>query len=214
MDGIIFDLDGTLWDTTEVSTKAWNHLLKTKTTVDRQIAVEELKATFGKLMDEIVEILLPKLDEKEREKICEMFCEYENEYMKSGDYILYEGMLEGIKKLSEKFPLFIVSNCQAGYIETFLEETNLHNYITDHTCPGDTGMAKADNIRLIMERNQLDKVVYVGDTAGDEAACQEARVPMIHVAYGFGSAKNPWKTVQSFGELLDIDFGEIDELEL
>ena len=114
-------------------------------------------------------------------------------------------MKETVKKLAGKYRLFIVSNCQAGYIEAFLENTGLQEYFEDHICPGDTGMLKADNIRLIMRRNGLQDAVYVGDTQGDADACREAGVPMVYAAYGCGDVKEPWAVIQSMGELLEED---------
>ena len=43
----------------------------------------------------------------------------------------------------------VVSNCQAGYIELVFEKTGLGKYFTGHLCPGDSGEAKAANIRSI-----------------------------------------------------------------
>lgn len=85
--------------------------------------------------------------------------------------------------------VFIVSNCQSGYIELFLKKTGLAPYVTDTECFGDTGMKKAENIRLVVARNGLQQPVYVGDTKGDEEAAHEAGVPFVHAAYGFGRAR-------------------------
>ncbi|WP_376752442.1 HAD-IA family hydrolase [Rummeliibacillus suwonensis] len=69
--------------------------------------------------------------------------------------------------LSKKYKLFIVSNCQQGYIEGFFQYHKLKNYFLDYEIPSRTGFAKGDNIKLIIERNKLSKPVYVGDTEGD-----------------------------------------------
>ena len=113
-------------------------------------------------------------------------------------------MKETIQKLSKKYPLFIVSNCQAGYIEAFLENTGLQKYFADHLCPDDTGRLKADNIKIIMEQNGIEEAVYVGDTQGDADACKEAGVPMVYAAYGFGKVEDECVTIQQFDQLLDL----------
>ena len=125
--------------------------------------------------------------------------------------ILYPDMEETIKELSKNYKLFIVSNCQAGYIEAFFENTGLQPYFTDFTCPGDTGKLKADNIRIMMERNGLESALYIGDTQGDANACKDAEVPMIFARYGFGDVEQEedYTCIDSFKELLDLDFDSI-----
>lgn len=206
MDGLIFDLDGTLWDSTEEVAKSWNAALEEKTDYTHRVTREGLKALFGKPLEDILEALFSDIPLRQRTELGELLFRYENEWLSRVDCPKYEGMLEGIPKLAQEIPLFIVSNCQKGYIEAFLENTGLGDYITDHTCPGDTGMLKDENIRLIMERNNLEDVAYVGDTAGDEAACIKAGVPMIYASYGFGEAKNPWKTIREFNDIFEILF--------
>jgi phosphoglycolate phosphatase len=44
-----------------------------------------------------------------------------------------------------------VSNCQAGYIEAFLEYYKLKEYFTDFECSGNTMQSKADNIKSIID---------------------------------------------------------------
>ena len=100
--------------------------------------------------------------------------------------------------------MFIVSNCQSGYIELFLKKTGLAPYVTDTECFGDTGMKKAENIRLVVARNGLQQPVYVGDTKGDEEAAHAAGVPFVHAAYGFGRAVQPEAVIGTFSDLLTL----------
>ena len=80
-----------------------------------------------------------------------------------------------------------MSNCQSGYIELFMEKTGCASYVTDHLCPGDTGLLKADNIRRIVDGHGLKYPVYVGDTVMDRDACLAADCPFVFAAYGFGT---------------------------
>ena len=205
MDGIIFDVDGPLWDSTKEVAKSWNQVLREHTKLEADLTAKRLEREFGKPMDAIMDSLFPELEARKKEEIAALFYQYENEAMRTAPCRIYPGMKETVKKLAGKYRLFIVSNCQAGYIEAFLENTGLQEYFEDHICPGDTGMLKADNIRLIMRRNGLQDAVYVGDTQGDADACREAGVPMVYAAYGVGDVKEPWAVIQSMGELLEED---------
>ena len=123
--------------------------------------------------------------------------------------MIYNGVPETIKALSKKYPLYIVSNCQDGYIEAFLKNSGLGGYFKDFTCPAYTGRLKGENIRIIMERNGLDEAVYVGDTQGDANACKEAEEPMIFASYGFGEVEGEYPSIQAFTELQNIDFDRL-----
>ena len=206
MKGIIFDVDGTLWDSTKEVAIAWNKLLQEEWEGHEILTVEGLQKEFGKPMEAIAESLFPELPEKERMELLGKMMVYENELVAVGPCVIYDGVPETIKALSEKYPLYIVSNCQDGYIEAFLKNSGLGEYFKDFTCPAYTGRLKGENIRIIMERNGLDEAVYIGDTQGDANACKKAGVPMIFATYGFGEVEGEYPSIQSFAELQDMDF--------
>ena len=185
MDSLIFDVDGTLWDSTEIVAKAWTGCL-VREGIDLIITAQRLKGLFGRLLPDIAKDLFPDRSEAEQLRLIDLCCQAEHEALMKTPAPLYPGMEETLHALAEKIPLFIVSNCQAGYIEVFLEGTGLGNLFQGHLCPGDTGLAKADNILIIKNRYHLSDPGYVGDTMGDFEACSQAHVPFIHAMYGFG----------------------------
>lgn len=206
MDGIIFDIDGTLWNPTDEVAKSWNQAIKDCTSLSKTITGAMLRREFGKPLDVIVNNLFPELSPEEQAQLAIPLFEYENRWLETAPCPVYAHVPETLCELSRRYPLFIVSNCQSGYIESFLKNTGFTPYIQDYTCHGDTGLQKNDTIRLIMKRNHLDSAIYVGDTQGDADACQKAAVPMVYVSYGFGTVKDPFLTIHDFQELLEIDF--------
>lgn len=203
-DGIIFDVDGTIWDSTPVVENAWKQAFLDNGIDADRVSADRLKGLFGLPMDDIIDDLLPDYDEKFRREFGPKCFEYEDEFLRKQSGITYPKLEETLEKLSKKYKLCIVSNCQAGYIELLFEKTGIGKYFTDHCCPGDTGMLKADNIKYISEKNGFKNPVYVGDTQMDANACKEAGVPIIFAAYGFGKVEEPDFVVRSFEELLDI----------
>lgn len=188
-DGIIFDIDGTLWDSTDIVADSYNQCLLADPSLAaaHPITGDILKKEFGKPLIEIACDLFPELSYKECEKWGERLCDAENDYLRIHTPKPYEGVVEVFHTLSKKLPLFIVSNCQKGYIEIFLDASSLAPYVKDFLSPGDSGKLKADNIRTVVGRNHLSSPVYVGDTYGDYQASKEAGVPFICASYGFGS---------------------------
>lgn len=201
--GIIFDLDGTLWDSSEQVAVSWSEALARRSETDRQVTGEDMRGFMGKTMEIIAALMLPELEPSLRIEIMHECERVEQKYLEKHGGVLFPDLEKELERLSRSFKLFIVSNCQSGYIETFLKYYKLGKYFTDFECPGGTGLAKAENIRIVMERNGLDKAVYVGDTQGDLDASDSAGVPFIHAAYGFGSVDRDVPAVKSFSEVYD-----------
>ncbi len=203
-DAVFLDVDGTLWDSTPLVAGAWSRALK-ETGIERQVMPEELKKLFGKPMDVIAAELLPDIGQDVRDAVMEKCIVYEQQILEENEKdISYPGVKETIRKLAGKIPVCIVSNCQSGYIELVMRKLGIEEYISDKECYGDTLMYKADNIRLVAERNGYKASVYVGDIQGDQDASHEAGAAFIHAAYGFGNADAPEAVIGKFSQLTDI----------
>ena len=204
-DSIILDVDGTIWDTTDVVAEAWNKTIDEIYPEVPHVTGEILKGQFGKTMDVIADNLFGVLDKEQRKLLMKECCHNEQLAIKKNKKnITYTGVVETIKELSAKLPLFIVSNCQSGYIEVVMEKNEITQYITDFECYGNNGLAKADNIKLLVERNNLKSPVYVGDTQGDADACTEAGVPFIWASYGFGKVEKYYEKLNEFKEIKNV----------
>lgn len=203
-DGIIFDVDGTIWDSTGSVEKLWNEAIAENSDISVRVNKDQLKQLFGKTMEEIGDILFPMLEVQKRRKLEAACHEKENRGLREHPGIMYEGIEEVFAGLSERYPLYIVSNCQSGYIEMVLETLKLGKYITDYTCFGDTGKGKADNLCRIVEKHRMKHPVYIGDTFGDYEACRRAGIPMIYAAYGFGEAPDAAGRIEKPLDLLEL----------
>ena len=186
IDSIIFDLDGTLWDARENVCESWNVVLARKWPELGQLTVEQFSAQMGKMMPDIGRSLFPQLTPEQSNEVVDTCGLFENEYVAEHGGVLYEDLEAVLAELSQKYRLFVVSNCQSGYIEAFMTAHNMKKYFTDIECFGNTLLPKADNIRLVVERNGLVSPVYVGDTAMDASSAAEAGVPFIWASYGYG----------------------------
>lgn len=204
MDSIIFDVDGTLWDSTEIVAQSWTEYLQEEEGIDMEITASRLMTLFGQLLPDIARQLFPGLEKAEQLRVIDGCCQAEHRALFKKSAPLYPQLENTLKELSARFPLFIVSNCQAGYIEVFLESTGLGHYFKGHLCPGDTGLAKAENIRKVAEDFGLLSPVYVGDTMGDYEACQKAGVPFIFASYGFGEVPDSPLSIRTPADLLSI----------
>lgn len=202
-DSIMFDVDGTIWDSTGVVEDAWNQAFKDSGWGHIHVTADRLKGLFGLPMAEIMRNIIPDINDEELEKFRAICDKYEEEYLRKKAGAPYEKITETIRDLSKKVPVIIVSNCQSGYIELVMEKLGLEQYVTDHICPGDSGEFKAANIRNMLKKHNLNNTVYVGDTHFDEEACNDAGVPIIFAAYGFGKVEKPAAIINTPYELLE-----------
>lgn len=200
-EGIIFDLDGTLWDSSKQVTASWNIALKKFETIDKRITLEDMHNLMGKTLEDIFYTIFPKLPKEQTLEIMKECVKEEDAYIRKQGGILYPELEKTLKKLLLNYKLYIVSNCQEGYIEAFLEYHNLGKYFLDTENAGRTKKSKGENIKLIIERNNLDKAVYVGDTQGDYEATKIAGIPFIYAKYGFGKVSEDTHFINDFSEL-------------
>lgn len=202
IDGIIFDLDGTLWKATDTVLKAWNDALRCEKEVKDPITKEQMEGIMGLQLPQIGERFFPYLEPEVRMEIMRKCCSAEREVLRYEGGELYPYLEDTLIKLSNKHKLFIVSNCECGYIEAFLEYHKLQKYFTDFECSGHTGLSKGENIKRIIERNGLLNSVYVGDTQGDCDGASVAGIPFVYASYGFGEVENYDYRIESIGDLV------------
>ncbi len=199
MDSIIFDMDGTLWDSAANVARAWN------VAVGKEMFTEnDIKSVMGLTMTVIAERFFPNETAQKRQEFLDRCCEYENKFLRERGGRLFPNTESTLRKLAERYRLFIVSNCQSGYIEAFWEYYGLGGLFEDKLCWGDNRLEKSENIRLIIERNGLKDALYVGDTQGDCDSAYKAGARFAHAAYGFGTADRCDYRLSDISGLLDI----------
>lgn len=202
---LIFDLDGTLWDTSKASAEAYNLALRRDGRSDLIVTPEMIKREFGKPISEIADDLFPEFPASVRIDLMMQCDKIHTNFLRQTDIsMLYSDIQPTLDTLSQTCQMYIVSNCQSGYIEMFLKKYALNHYITDIECCGNTGKGKAENILLLMKRNHIDFGIYVGDTAGDYHSATEAGIPFIFASYGYGTVWQSCHTINQFSQLLLI----------
>lgn len=203
LDAVIFDVDGTLWDASEECIRAWDQAKRELYGEGLDLGMEELAGLFGKPMDEISQAMFPNLPRAEAIRRADHVFEKEVEWLNEHPGKVFDGVLDTMKKLKKRYRLFIVSNCQVGYIEALMKAARIEPYISGHLCFGDTNLPKSCTIRRLMEQYEIPSAVYVGDTRDDAEACRQAGIPFLFAKYGFGSAEEDYPSVSSVWEIPD-----------
>lgn len=204
-DGIILDIDGTIWNTTNIVAQAWNDGIEALKVNTKKITAQILQKEFGKPMDQIALDLWGDIPLEKRTQLLEECCKREQIAVKENKTdITYSNVVSTIQSLADKVDFFIVSNCHDGYIELMMEKTGIKSCIKDFESFGKTGLQKNENIALVCQRNNLKKPVYIGDTQGDKDACTKANIPFIWASYGFGKPDSFDAKITDFCELENL----------
>ena len=190
-ESLIFDIDGTLWDSRALVAEGYNIQLRSEGYDSLCVDAQTLRPLFGKTMADIADVILAKVPVSERYALMERCMDTENRYLAENECnIGYTGVKETLEALAKDYRLFIVSNAQCGYPELCMEKLGIGPFIEGHLCYGDTGTEKGETIRALMRRHNIASAVYIGDTQGDYEATLVADIPFIWAVYGFGSPEN------------------------
>ena len=195
-------MDGTLWDNVDSYTIVWNRGLEIKG-YNSRVTREDLLDLMGKEARVMLDTILPGGSKEAQD---ELFDEVIHQYQLLVPNMkphIYDGVYEGLEKLSEKYPLFLLSNCEEGGLVNFMKHTGTTHLFTDHMEHGQNLKPKSFNMKLLKERNNLQYPVYIGDTDSDSKASSDANVPFIFVSYGFGQTGNYALKFDSFPQVVD-----------
>lgn len=202
MESLIFDIDGTLWDTRAIVARGYNVELEKMGRPDLFLTAEYLTSLFGKTAQEIADVIFVDYPPEERLGLIFNCMETERVVLRSDPcQVDFPGVRETLRKLKERYRLFVVSNCEKGYPEIMMEKLGFKDLFEGHLCHGDTNLPKGDTIRILMERHGIRSAAYIGDTQGDLEASRKAGIPFVFCTYGFGTPAEWDAKIDHFEEL-------------
>ena len=204
-ESLIFDIDGTLWDSRALVAEGYNLQLQREGLSHLSVDAETLKPLFGRILPDIADILFASLPKEERIPLINRCSQTQDRYLHQNPcQVGYPEVQETLSALSQKCRLFIVSNSGLGYPELCMEKLGIAPFITGHLCFGDTGTSKGQTIKALMKTHHIGSAAYVGDTQGDYEATLEAGIPFIWASYGFGTPEGYTAKIEKISDLLHL----------
>ncbi|MBR2826608.1 MAG: HAD family hydrolase [Erysipelotrichaceae bacterium] len=197
--GIIFDIDGTLWDATDGVTRAWNMVLNAHGF--ESVTREFVTSLMGLTRVQITASILPQLPLEEGLKIMSEASANARKFIGKGYFELFENEEAILNVLKEKYDLFILTNAGMQYVDMLYDMTGFRYLFKDQISHGETGLDKTGNMKVLIERHHLDKSFYIGDTEGDNQYSRKAGIPFVFVEFGHGKAIDPQYSIGSYDEL-------------
>ena len=180
--GILFDLDGTLLNTLEDLLDATNHALRTHGYPERTLP--ELRRFVGNGAENQIRLSLPAGSTPE--EVQRVLATYKPYYTAHCQIKTrpYDGILEALSKLGEKYPLAIVSNKPDAAVKALCADYFPGIYALGETtgCPRKPA---ADMVFKAMKAIGAEKCIYVGDSEVDGLTAKNAGVPCVSVLWGF-----------------------------
>lgn len=190
----IFDLDGTLWDASPITAKSWGDVVR-NVGIPIRITKEAVRRVTGKPQAECINTLL---GDYATPTLIDQLTQAEEHALAQTGGRLYPSVKTHIRALAQQHPLGIVSNCETGYLELFLQRSGLRDCFTICDCAGQSRTSKADMLR------RIGGGTYVGDTEGDRIAARTANMPFVHATYGFGDVTEADASARSFREVAHL----------
>ena len=201
--GVIFDLDGTLWEVIESTYKSINCIANKYGL--KEVSKDTVCKGFGQNKEECAKLFFPDLEFDKSTKLMEEIGVINVEYLENNGGNVYKGEKEVLNKLVDKYDLYIVSNtAEIEYIRAFLKSADAEELFKDYIAASSLNISKANAIKKIIEDNKIESAVYVGDTIIDLEAAKNNRIPFVFAKYGFGKDLNAKYSINDIKELPNI----------
>ncbi|MBC8414779.1 MAG: HAD family hydrolase [Nitrospira sp.] len=184
---IIFDLDGTLADTSIDITNAINYALEPFAVTP--YSVQQTMAMVGSGISKLLESLLPPESSNPQaiKIVTDRFLKYYDHHLVDNT-VAYPGVTATLAKLSD-YKMAVVSNKREVYSKRVIAHLGLQGYF-DLVYGSDSVTKKKPSpvpIQMLLKKYEIrpEQAVMVGDSEFDVEAGLAAGVNVIAVTYGF-----------------------------
>ena len=186
-DNLIFDLDGTLFDSAPEILVCLKKALQLN---NIDINDNLNKSIIGPPLKETLKNLVQKEDTVKIDKIIENFIElYDSDYCYKTK--LYKGVQETLKILEKKKNLILITNKRIVPTEKMLKNSKIIELFNNYFSVDPNDQSKKDKSTLISKTIKDYKIdpqntAYIGDTMGDFIASKKNNIKFIFAGWGYG----------------------------
>ncbi len=180
--GILFDLDGTLLNTLEDLLDATNYALEVCGYPKRTLP--ELRRFVGNGAENQIRMSLPAgASPEEVQRVLKIYKSYYTEHCQVKTRP-YDGILESLAILKEKYPIAVVSNKPDAAVKTLCGQM-FPGIFALGEAPDCPRKPAPDMVHKACRAIGVDTCVYVGDSEVDVRTAKNAGVPCLSVLWGF-----------------------------
>lgn len=188
MDGICFDMDGTLVHSNKIHVKAFNKAFENNGL--KKVSPKKLIALFGNPKEKVIKGVYPNLSSKKIKQILQ-----DHNFFVMHDTAKYAKPMEQINKTLKKlknYKLALLTNCSHKEIIVTLKYAKINTDYFDIMVGADEvkrSKPYPDGILYVKKKLKVKKFYMVGDTTYDIIAARRAKVKSIAVKTGNQSLK-------------------------
>ncbi|TCI71511.1 MULTISPECIES: HAD family hydrolase [Exiguobacterium] len=184
---ILFDIDGTLVDTTGPMTQAIHEALEQLPHLPKP-SEDAVRSGYGLAGNAFWEHVIPEATIEEIRQIRKLRHETLERAME-GQHVLFDGIYEMLEALHKKgHTLTTASNCGVHYLNLILDSQNIRQFMTAPEClESVSGEKKADILTAHRLRHGENDYVMVGDRKSDVEAARAHDFPVVLTGFGFGN---------------------------
>jgi len=180
--GILFDLDGTLLNTLDDLTDSVNHTLVQYGCPER--TPQQIRSYLGNGARQLIRLALPGGESEDY--IDRVLADYQRYYTAHSQIKTcpYEGIVEALKAIGEKYPIAVVSNKPDGPAKLLCAQYFPGVYALGEAsdCPRKPA---PDMLYKAMKAIGVDRCLYVGDSEVDVVTAKNAGAKCLSVLWGF-----------------------------
>ncbi len=203
MKNIIFDMDGTLIDSSKAITNSVNFV---RSNIGLPpLPIETVTKNINKPDADLPKIFYntDTYEQKHRELFLK---HYHEECIKNIE--IYEGIYELLETLSKDFTLNIATNASDFFAKKMLKHLNILDFFTSIKGRNNVNNVKPhpEIIETILKETNHDKKesLFIGDSEKDSLTAKNAKIDFIFVSWGFGKNLGDEKIANHPKELLDL----------
>ena len=195
---IIFDFDGTLVNTNNIITESWQATLEKY--LGRRLPVREIEATFGEVLADSMEKLIPGADIREA---IDYYRAYQDSHQKEGTVYVFDGVRELLETLRERGHVIGVGTSRTAYsLQKYMKALDIEDLVDEIVTMEDVSMHKPhpETVEAVLRKmaahddeecarggwipgHVRDLAIMIGDTKYDIGCANNAGVESVLVGW-------------------------------
>lgn len=209
MESIIFDMDGTLFQTDNILELALDDAfekLRSMKYWTGETPIAAYREIMGAPLPKVWETLLPEHSMEVREQTDAYFLERLIENIKLGKGALYPNVKETFEYLtSNDYSIYIASNGLTAYLQAIVDHYHLDHWVTEtFSIQQIDTLNKSDLVKTIKENYNIQKGVVVGDRLSDINAAKDNGFLAIGCNFDFAQVDELVHADVVINELLEL----------
>lgn len=213
-EAMIFDLDGTLFQTETLLLPAYHatfdQLRSEKLYSGETPPESKILGSLGMLLEHIWQNVMPESNEAARKRADVLLLDYQLKGLAEGEGILYEGVAETLTALREQgVRLFVASNGLEGYVKEVVAHKGIGPLFEGLYSAGEfQTRSKVDLVRMLLETYKISSAWMVGDRSSDVEAGLKNGLTVIGCDYADfksgGELEDAHVRIKHFNQLLEL----------